>query len=52
MEMSQGNLLYSYLKQTKCHFLSFTNQRTVGKNMSYPERGLYQWEGGGFGENV
>jgi hypothetical protein len=24
MEMSQGNSMYSYLKETKCHFFPFT----------------------------
>jgi hypothetical protein len=31
MEMSQGNSLYSHLKQTKCHFfLLLQSQRTEG----------------------
>jgi hypothetical protein len=44
MEMSQGNSLYSYLKQTKCHYFPLQDQRTGGQNRSCL-LGWYQWKG-------
>jgi hypothetical protein len=45
MEMSQGNSLYSYLKQTNMSFFFLLqNCRTVGQNGSCLG-GWYQWEG-------
>jgi hypothetical protein len=47
MEMSQGNFLCSYLKQTKCHFTKSENERA--KQVPVWED---QWEVGGCGERV
>jgi hypothetical protein len=49
IEMSQGNSLYSYLKQTKMSFLQ--NQRTGEQNRSCLG-GWYQCKRGGYGERV
>jgi hypothetical protein len=53
MEMSQGNSLYSYLKQ-KCHFFSFTkSENRMAENRScLGGEGWYQWELGGGGERM
>jgi hypothetical protein len=45
--MSQGNSLYSYLKQTKMSFCFYK----IGEQQSYL-RGWSQWEGGGCGERA
>jgi hypothetical protein len=50
MEMSQGNSLYSYFKQTKCQFFLLQNQRS-GEQILSGGRG-YQWAEGGCGERV
>jgi hypothetical protein len=50
MEMSQGNSLYSYLKQAKIPFVSLQKWRG-GHNRSC--LGVcYQWERGGYGDRV
>jgi hypothetical protein len=48
MEMSQGNTLYSYLKQTKMPF--FIQKQRTGKQNRSCLGGGYQWEGGGYKE--
>jgi hypothetical protein len=51
VEMSQGNSLYSYLKQTKMSFFKIEIGEQEGR--TGPVRGdLYLWEGGGVGERV
>jgi hypothetical protein len=52
MEMSQGNSLYRYLKQTKMSFSFYLqNQRTGEQNRSCLGS-WYQWEEEGGGERV
>jgi hypothetical protein len=48
MEMSQGNSLYNYLKQTKMSF--FKNREEEGK--AGPMWGWTQWQEGGYKERV
>jgi hypothetical protein len=48
MEMSQGNSLYIYLKQTKMSFFFFRKTEQEGNQVL--SGGWYQWEGGGYKE--
>jgi hypothetical protein len=51
MEMSQGNSLYSYLKQAKMPFFFFTKtENEKVKQVLY--EGWHQWEGGVYKETV
>jgi hypothetical protein len=50
--MSQGNSLYSYLKQTKMSFFLLQNWRTGGWNSPVGQGGLVPVGGGGYGERV
>jgi hypothetical protein len=53
MEMSQGNSLCSYLKQTKMSFIfSFTKSENKKAEQVLPCRSWYQWEGRRDGERV
>jgi hypothetical protein len=53
MEMSQGNSLCSYLKQTKMSFFSFFYKIGEQEGWTGPSwGGWYQWERGGGGERV
>jgi hypothetical protein len=42
--MSQGKSWYSYLKQTKCHFFSYTKPENRRVEQVRSWRGWHQWE--------
>jgi hypothetical protein len=52
MEMSQGNSLCSYLKQTKMPFFFFYKIREWEGRKGPASGSWYQWEGGGGDERV
>jgi hypothetical protein len=52
MEMSHGNSLFSYLKQTKMSFFFFYKIGEQEERTGPVRGGWYQWEGGGCGERV
>jgi hypothetical protein len=53
MEMSQGNSLCSYLKQTKSNFFSFFYKiRKQECGAGHVGHGWYKWDGGGAGERA
>jgi hypothetical protein len=50
MEMSQGNSLWSSLKQTKKALFSFTKLGEQEGRIGHAWRGWYQWEGDNVGK--